>query len=689
MENENDRGFSHLRSCQSCRTRKIKCDRRQPCASCERSNAHCVYPPGPGRAPKRPRAARDARLLDRVSRLETIIRRLEEENDQLAGSRRDGRTSFSTSSRASSVNPPVEQLGRLVVDETRSCYVSNILWARLGDEIEELRDALYEPTSETEDGSLTDDLTPESVSSQAMPRGLGTNAAMMGFRSLASSLTALHPPLSESVALLEIFKQNVAPLVRIFHLPTLVQLYWDAVASVDAVEKNMEALLFAIYYSAVISMNPNQCLTILGMARPHALRTYRFAVEQALARANLLNTQNLTLLQAVVLFLTALRNEDDSRTVWSLTALVFHIAQAMGLHRDGATFGLRPLETELRRRLWWHICLLDNRSSEYHGCQPIVQDESTFDTRMPLNVNDNDLTADMRDPPPERDGATEMTFCLIRCQAMRVMWKIGYIPASMPNTLGHNHPAENGLTSLADREALAQGLQTRLETQYLRHYAPADPFHHVAVTVTRLIIARTWLVVYYPQGQTDGGAGIASPHHNDRLFDLSIQVLELSSALLGNKDIQQWSWHYQTHFQWHATVFVLSEICRRPPSPECDRAWEYVNAVYDQWNMKESEKRGALWRPIKRLMAKARYVREIQHASSGHGGRREQSWRGRAPPIKGLNGGEDCSTVSPGELDFVASGMPSVFSLGVLDPLMDMFPAEQGDMRLYTTSVFV
>ncbi|KAL2802740.1 hypothetical protein BJX63DRAFT_440629 [Aspergillus granulosus] len=494
-----------FRSCLSCRSRKVKCDRGQPCTSCERSDAHCVYPPGPGRAPKQPRAARNSRLLDRISRLETIIRRLEEESDQ------PGQLSRRASN---NTNPPVEQLGRLVVDDTRSYYISNVLWARLGDEIEELRDALDEPTSETEDG-LTDDLdlTSESSIHAPVPRGLGTNAAILGFRSLASSLTPLHPPLSESVALLEVFKQNVAPLVRIFHMPTLLQLYWDAVASVDTVEKNTEALLFAIYYSAVISFHDDQCLAILGVMRSYALRTYRFAVEQALARANLLNTQNLTLLQAAVLFLTALRNEDNSRTIWSLTALVFHIAQAMGLHRDGAPFNLPPLEIELRRLLWWYICLLDNRSSEYHGCQRIVQDESTFDTRMPLNINDADLTADMRKSPAERDGTTEMTFCLIRCHAMRVMWKIGYIPASMPNA---PHRSQAASLTLADREGLAQELQTQLETQYLRHYTSSDPFHHVAAAVTKLIIARTWLVVYYPQSQSQPSHTQSQPPTKDR-----------------------------------------------------------------------------------------------------------------------------------------------------------------------------
>ncbi|RAL06543.1 uncharacterized protein BO97DRAFT_328361, partial [Aspergillus homomorphus CBS 101889] len=618
----------HPRSCLSCRARKIRCDRGQPCASCERADAPCVYPPGPGRAPKQ---ARNARLLDRISRLETIIRRLEEENVQCDPASGHGS--------GSSATPPVEQLGRLVVNDTRSYYISNVLWARLGDEVEELRDALDEPTSEPEDS-----WTEEPASSfHTMPRGLGTNAAIMGFRSLASSLTALHPALSESVALLEIFKQNVAPLVRIFHMPTLLRLYWDAVAAVDTVEKETEALLFAIYYSAVISMEPAQCLATLGVERSLALRTYRFAVEQALARANLLNTQNITLLQATVLFLTALRNEDDSRTIWSLTALIFHIAQAMGLHRDGAPFGLPPLETELRRRLWWYICLLDNRSSEYHGCQPIVQDESTFDTRMPLNINDADLSAATRHPPPERADATEMTFCLIRCHAMLVMWKIGYIPATLPSAVPSSSSSSSSsrnqapALTLADREALAQELQTRLETEYLPHYTNAssnDPFHAVAAAVTRLIIARTWLVVYYPSQTntnevttTTTTTTTAATNNPDptrtRLFDLSLSVLSLSSALLANAAIQQWAWHYQTHFQWHATVLVLSEICRRPPSPQCDRAWDYVNSVYARWseNMRasasghwrnESGARGALWRPVMRLMAKARYVREIQ-----------------------------------------------------------------------------
>lgn len=413
-----------------------------------------------------------------------------------------------------------------------------------------------------------------------------------------------------------------------------------------------------------------------------------------MARANLLNTQNMILLQAAVLFLFALRNEDDSRTVWSLTALVFHIAQAMGLHRDGTVFGLKPLEIELRRRLWWHICLLDNRSSEYHGCEPIVR-ESVFDTKLPLNINDSDLTADMVDLPPERTEATEMTFCLIRCEAMRVVWKIGYMPPNM----GTRKPgwSANGGLSLQNRESLAKELQHQLEDRYLKYCDPSIPFFLVSATVGRLIIARTWLVVYYPQKSSE----VSLPEIlQDQLFKTSIEVLELSSLLFTNKDISKWNWHSKTHIQWHAVAFVLSEICSRPPSPDCDRAWKHVSTVYDRWLMKENEKKGTLWRPIARLMAKARYVREMQKTTTTlHAwGHHRRDWRGAGVSTSGVSAAAVVSSVPTPESLSAASASASqsvsavpvisgalggamqdshsqdILSMDTLNPLMEMFP---------------
>ena len=429
-------------------------------------------------------------------------------------------------------------------------------------------------------------------------------------------------------------------------MPTLTRIYWDAVASLGSLDKHIETLLFTIHYSALISLSPDQCLDILGEAREVCLERYRFAVEQALARGNLLNTQSMTMLQAVVLFLSALPNEDNSRATWSLTSLVYHIARTMGLHRDGAAFGLKPFETELRRRLWWQICILDSRSSEYHCNEPIARG-FVSDTKPPLHIDDADLSSDMTEAPAERwDRATDMTLTLVRCEAIQTSWKLGLIKENWKQPGGS---ASNGAPTAADGnnrdpktpknygpELLIQKLEARLRDKHLPICDPSVPFQLLSSSVARIILARFRLITKYSaasHGAMGGGlqgnrgrGGIPSAasnnasqlEHNLRneLFHISSEILEVSGTLLTNPVITQWTWYSKTHIQWGAMAFVLSELCARPHSPECDRAWDSVTTVYDGWRVgrsnQDDEGRLALWRPIKRLMAKARYVRELQ-----------------------------------------------------------------------------
>ncbi|KAL3434570.1 hypothetical protein BDV09DRAFT_204662 [Aspergillus tetrazonus] len=460
-----------LRSCTLCRQRKVKCDRQQPCSNCTRAKTQCVFPPGLGRAPKRPRKAVEARLLAQLSRLESVVKSMEQQSQ-------DATSRTESQPLSDERDSKIEQ----------NCYVSSVPWSQLGDEIEELRDLLHQTSSE-------DEKEPSSSSIE----GAGPNSALLGYRALAHSLQPYHPQIHQAVALFNIFSTNVTPLVRIFHMPTLHQIFWDAVASVETLDRNIEALLFAIYYAAVISLESSQCLYLLDLPRASALETYRFAVEQATARADLLNTQNLILLQATVLFLTALRNEDDSRTVWSLTSLVYHIAQAMGLHRDGQEFGLRPLETELRRRL----C---HQSSA--------------------------------------KAWRNMTFCLMRCHAMRVVWKLGYMA---PHS--------------AHQDFLVNDLENLLQDRYLKHCDTRIPFPRLTVSVAQIITLRLWMTILSPCCHTDKTI-------RERLFNITVQILQLSDDMLTSEDMRQWAWHSKTHLQCCSIAFLLAEKCRRPPSPE-------------------------------------------------------------------------------------------------------------------------
>ena len=57
---------------------------------------------------------------------------------------------------------------------------------------------------------------------------------------------------------------------------------------------------------------------------------------------------------------TFLVNFQASYTLgWPLYGIILSIALNMGLHRDGALFNLDPYETEMRRRLWSILVMVD------------------------------------------------------------------------------------------------------------------------------------------------------------------------------------------------------------------------------------------------------------------------------------------------------------------------------------------
>lgn len=95
----------------------------------------------------------------------------------------------------------------------------------------------------------------------------------------------------------------------------------------------------------------------------------------------------------------------------------------MGLHRDGTQYGLGPVDTHVRRLVWYQICYLDIRTCEAQGPRPHIKADE-FDTQLPLNVDDVDLEG----PQPPAHSVhkwTDMTISLIRMECNeihRVVW---------------------------------------------------------------------------------------------------------------------------------------------------------------------------------------------------------------------------------------------------------------------------
>ena len=607
------------RSCVTCRRRKVKCDKTVPCSNCRRAQIECVYP-RPERAPRKARKtgpARDKELLERLRRLEGVVKSLgsteADVNEEYTSDRAredeggiDPRSDHESEHGISDKTKLIDEhghggvesrFGRLVMEDGKSRYVTNSFWANLSNEVEDLKGILNQ-SSDSDEGTIGHHSVLDSFGSNSH------QGFIFGLSSQNIDLLSFHPPPDQIDVYWNIYKDRVDPLCKVLHIPTLQPKVLSVASHLDALPRGFEALLFTIYYGVVTSLQAQDCVFQFGEEKSVLLARYRFAVEQALARANFLTTEEIIVLQAFVIFLICLRRNHEARVIWTLTGLVVRSAQTIGIHRDGTHFGITPFETEMRRRLWWQVCILDVRASEDHGCDPTII-EQTFDTKLPLNINDSDIDPDMKEYPLERQGCTDMSFCLIRYEMSNTFRRVNYHPPGQ-NKLGSE---KDQPTPLKDVEKWITECHERLEEKYLKNCDMNVPLYWVTATVARLMMSKMWLMVYHPFQRMNGGATLP-PEIKDKLFITSLENLEYSMLLQTEPRTVKWGWLFKTYTQWHALAFILTELCHRTTGDFVERAWIAVEKSREGVNGSAQMSKSQMWRPLRKLHQKAKDARQ-------------------------------------------------------------------------------
>lgn len=210
-------------------------------------------------------------------------------------------------------------------------------------QVEDLKGILDENSDDEDDfPSPTTDL------SSPPPDG----AYFFHYSSIAQDLHALHPGSDHVREYWQVYKEYIDQVLKIIHVPSMDVQIRNIVHSPGKSSKPMEAFLFSMYYAAVTALTPEDCLAKFGESREVLVKRFKFGIEQALTRANFLISEELLVLQALMIFLVCLRSHEDGRVIWSLCGVVMRLAVSLGLHRDGTNFNLSPFETEMRRRSW-------------------------------------------------------------------------------------------------------------------------------------------------------------------------------------------------------------------------------------------------------------------------------------------------------------------------------------------------
>jgi hypothetical protein len=231
--------------------------------------------------------------------------------------------------------------------------------------------------------------------------------------------------------------------------------------------------------------------------------------------------------------------------------------------------------------------------------------ERSFDTAFPINVNDNDISPDMKHFPEERTGSTDMTFCLIRYEICALSRRLHSASSALAPC-----PKDSQIT-LEEREDKLLEMYEHIDQKYLRPSPDkeTDLLNWVSATIARLIMSKMSLVIYQPLTPSTGT--VLASDVRDRLFMSSIEVVEYSRILNSEPKIRHWRWLFQTYNQWHAVAYLLLEVCRRPWSASVERGWVALNATFHSHENFDFAK-PAIWVLLRKLMIQAKRHRDSE-----------------------------------------------------------------------------
>lgn len=303
--------------------------------------------------------------------------------------------------------------------------------------------------------------------------------------------------------------------------------------------------------------------------------------------------------------MTCLRAHELGRRVWVLNGLLIRLSQSVGLHRDGTSLKLSPFETEMRIRLWWHLCVLDSRAPEDQGFPPTV-DITNQELRLPLNVNDDRIYPDMKNFPAESDGWTEMSFFLIQTESCRVIHPI----------LDHQ---QDTLLDIREKRKIIQDPGHYLSSKYRISPESGPPtdlqrlaIQHITTACKKMEFVLQLREEIYMRKQNEP-QNDATPDVLKLSFKLACDGLESSHMLLKDGFAWRFKWFFSMYTQWYALAYVLRCLRSNPSGFEADRGWVSVEALFPRGtNLQGHDEHGhgRIWKFLKLLRHQAWSLRQ-------------------------------------------------------------------------------
>lgn len=409
------------------------------------------------------------------------------------------------------------------------------------------------------------------------------------------------------------YNNNVHPICRVVHWPTYqfqYENFWNSILSGVEPQPSLQAIVFAVCFSAVASMNNSEVDAVFHQRHRDVLVNFQTATETALAKAHFLRTTRFETLQALIVYLIPMCRGEVSRAHSVLVGAAIRLGECFSLHRDPVdTFGHSPIDAHVRRLAWFQLCYLDYRTAEAQGPRPSIKRED-YDTKMPWNLDDADLPLA---PVPnqqtftieEKEGVwTDVTLSKIRfecCEMHRVVWhdriRLDKQKVSITYCLSRIESFRNAM------EKKYAWLDTSITIQ-----------HYARVLLDLLLLRMHIMILHKFHNAT-------STRIPDRLRQIIItsgtKLLESAVKLDIDPQFESFRWYSTALQQWHTAFLLLVEVFVFPNRKEADRIWSIIDHVFEpDLSLTRVQKARSILGAVRDRAAAYRNVRKLKEPIS-------------------------------------------------------------------------
>lgn len=128
---------------------------------------------------------------------------------------------------------------------------------------------------------------------------------LFGSRTTSVDISTLHPEPVHIFRLWQLYLENIDPLLKMTHTPSLQPRIIEAIGNVKSIKPALEALMFSVYTMSVMNLGVNDCQAMFGSDKAVLLTRYQFGCQQALLNAGFLRGGDRDCLTALVLYLVS------------------------------------------------------------------------------------------------------------------------------------------------------------------------------------------------------------------------------------------------------------------------------------------------------------------------------------------------------------------------------------------------